>query len=113
VVLDPDSFIGLAALISVLLQIAGAWILHRKLRIWQSRLLLVSWLSLVVWVPVISIAQYQIGGAFETSSSKELLNWIYVALDVFLPAAILLLTSISFLLVARASPSTRGPSDVA
>lgn len=110
--MSSDSILGVATLISVVLQIVGAWILHSRLRIWQSKLLLICWLSVIVLVPAIVVVQYLIADSFETSSSQGLLNWAYLGLDLFAPAAFLVLSSAFFVLVAQAIPPLAGPARV-
>jgi cytosine/uracil/thiamine/allantoin permease len=109
---------GVVALVSLLVVLIGAWTLNARLRTWPSRALLICLGLIVVWIPLSVVVEQFVAERFESSSSQSTLNWLFVASDVFVPAVLLLLAAISFLLVARSvrpsiSPLERVSEDVA
>ncbi len=98
---DPDTALGLVALIAFAFVVLGSWMLHARLRNRSSRMLFWSVGALAVWIPVASAVQFFVVGNFEHSRNKDALNWLFVASDIIAPSFLLLVAAISFVLAVR------------
>ncbi|RYG60466.1 MAG: hypothetical protein EON60_07040 [Alphaproteobacteria bacterium] len=99
---DPDTLLGLAALVALVFVLLGCWVLHRRIRTRASLYLLVSTAAIAAWFPLSSFIQYFVLARFESSQAKVTLNWIFVGSEIFIPALLLLVASISFWTAVRA-----------
>ena len=99
--MNPDSIDGIAAFATLLFIALGAWTIHSRLRNKSSLMFLLSVIAVPVWILASVIFDYFFLGASAIQNSKELLNIVYVAKEVFIPALLVLFSSISFFLVTR------------
>ena len=102
---DPHDLFGLAALVALLFTVLGCWFMHRRIRNWASLCLLLSVVALLIWVPAVQLAEAFIIRSYDASSSKPTLNWLAVAIEIFLPCLLVLLASVGFCFAARSIPS--------
>ena len=101
---SPQSLIGLAAFVSLIFTVFGCWFLHRRIRNRASRCLLISVVAFLIWVPAAQVADVYISYTFNASHSQAALNWLGVAIDIFLPSLLLLLASVGFCFAASSVP---------
>ena len=106
---DPHDLFGLAALVALLFTVLGCWFLHRRVRNWASLCLLLSVVALLVWVPAAQFSEAFIIRSYDASTSKSTLNWLAVAIEIFLPCLLLLLASVGFCFAARSIPPQSKP----
>ncbi|MDH5830627.1 hypothetical protein QFW80_08885 [Luteimonas sp. M1R5S18] len=99
---DPDAILGFAFLAALLLLGSGSWLLHRKLRSRSSLILLISLVFSAAWVLILSqIADHFILGAYAVQADKSLLSIAYIAVNIVVPAVLLVIFSASFFALAR------------
>ena len=100
--IDPDTILGFALLAALLLLGAGSWLLHRKLRTRASLMLLSALVASAAWVLILSqVANHFIIGASAVQDDKQLLNIAFIAVNVAVPALLLVTFSASFFVLAK------------
>ena len=101
---DPSDLFGYAALLALLVVAAGCWTLHRRMRNRQTLALLLSFLSLLIWLPVSTFLTTILLSNGDTRNPSALLNYSYLAIDVVIPALLLVAAAILFLQAVRTIP---------
>jgi hypothetical protein len=100
-VMGHNEILGVSAVIGLLAVLAGCWRIMRALRIRSSRFLFFSLASLFIWL-FISDAIFRIVFYYsDLSHPTPLQNYVYLAIDIFVPALLILCASASFWFVAR------------
>ena len=100
--IDPDTILGFAFLIALLLLGTGSWLLHQKLRTKASLALLSSLAISAAWVLVLSqVADHFILGAPAVQADKSLLNIVFITVNIGVPALLIVAFSAAFFALAK------------
>lgn len=102
--MGPDDILGAAAGLGLLIVVLGCWRLMRTLRSRSSRLLFASVVTLILWVVLSDTIYRAVFYYSDFSKPKAWENWVYLSLETFVPALLILCASICFWLVARSLP---------
>lgn len=102
--MSPNDLLGIAALISLVIVAAGAWMMRQRITSRASRVFFLAILALVVWIPassvITSLLFFYLGG----DEISAWLNYSVMSVEIFAPALLLVLASSCFLLAVRAIP---------
>jgi hypothetical protein len=94
--IDPDTLLGLVALVALAFVLLGCRTLHKRIRTRSSFCLLMFTLTMAAWLPLSSLIQHFVLVNFESSPAKTTLNWIFVSSEVLIPALLMLGAAVSF-----------------
>ncbi|WP_234446966.1 hypothetical protein [Luteimonas sp. MC1572] len=98
--MGPNEILGVVAAVGLLAVLAGCWRMMRALRTRSSQVLFFSLLSSFAWL-FVSDAIFRVVFYYsDLSRPTPLQNYVYLAIDVVVPALLMLCASASFWLVA-------------
>jgi branched-subunit amino acid ABC-type transport system permease component len=98
---DPDSVLALAALAALLISVVAAWSLWRRLRNRASRWFAGSVTLLATWPFLSSASSYMLLTYGNPANPHPATSWLFVTIEVFLPATLFLVVASSFWLSVR------------
>ena len=102
--MGPKELSGAAALLGLLIVVAGCWQLMRTLRTRPSRFLFVSLVSLIVWVLISDTITRVIFFYTDLSNPQTWANWALLSVEFFVPSVLVLIAAVCFWIVARSLP---------
>ena len=106
---SPNDLTGYAALLSLGLIGVGAWIMHRRLRTKSSLALLSAICALGLWIPLSSLSTSLLMFYSDPNAASSWLSYSVMAIEVIVPALLLLLAASCYLLACRAIPLADQP----
>jgi len=95
-VADPDSWLGIAALLGLAIFGAASWLLHRRLRNRQSLRFFWSIVALVVWLPISSLVTFLVLTYSNPDNPGQLANWLVISSEILIPSLLMLLVASTF-----------------